>query len=161
MMHTISVSRDRHGLGYPEARALLRRAAAAALRSEGVFLPCGISALLTNDAGIRELNRSFRGMDKSTDVLSFPQSEQTPGRFDPNACDRDPETGLLLLGDIAVNLGRCAAQAAEYGHGFGHELMYLTVHSVLHLLGYDHMRDEEKRRMRAQEKAAMARLEGQ
>jgi probable rRNA maturation factor len=94
-------------------------------------------------------------------VLSFPQSEQTPGRFDPGACDRDPETGLLLLGDIALNLGRCAAQAHDYGHGFDHELMYLTVHSVLHLLGYDHMNDEEKRRMRAQEVAAMIRLEGQ
>ena len=159
-MHTIQVYREKHGLGYPEAAGLVRRAAKAALRAQGILEDCLISVMLTNDAGIRAINLEQRGIDSPTDVLSFPLNELREGDFDPEACEYDPETDMLLLGDMVLDLERCAQQGAEYGHGFAHELQYLTVHSVLHLLGYDHL-DEgaRKRAMRAREKAIMAELE--
>ena len=161
MAERISVSRERRGLGHPEARALVLRAAKAALKEQGVDMPCEISVMFTDDEGIREINREFRGIDAATDVLSFPMNELSPGAFDAEACERDPETGAVLLGDMAISLERCAAQGEEFGHGFGREVMYLTVHSVLHLLGYDHMDEGEmKRAMRAREEAIMARLRG-
>ena len=159
-MHTITVYREKRGLGYPEAAALVRRAAKAALKAQGVEEDCVINVMLTNDAGIHAINLEQRGIDTPTDVLSFPLNELTEGAFDPAACEADLDTGKLLLGDMVLNLERCAAQGAEYGHGFAHELQYLTVHSVLHLLGYDHV-DEgpRKKAMRAREKAVMAGLE--
>lgn len=161
MAARIGVSRERRGLGHPEARALVLRAAKAALKEQGVDVPCEISVMFTDDEGIREINREFRGIDSATDVLSFPMNELSPGAFDAEACERDPETGAVLLGDMAISLERCAAQGEEFGHGFEREIMYLTVHSVLHLLGYDHMDEGEmKRAMRAREEAIMARLRG-
>ena len=159
-MHSIEVYREKRGLGFPEAAKLIRRAAKAALRAQGVAEDCLISVMLTDDAGIRAINRTQRGIDSATDVLSFPLNELREGDFDPDACEADPETGRLLLGDMVLDLERCARQGEEYGHGFAHELQYLTVHSVLHLLGYDHL-DEgaRKRAMRAREKAVMALLE--
>ena len=160
-MHEIAVYREKRSLGYPEAAKLIRRAAKAALRAQGVREDCSINIMLTDDAGIREINRTQRGIDAPTDVLSFPMSEQTEGAFDPAVCEYDYETDKLLLGDMVLNLQRCAQQGAEVGHGFAHELSYLTVHSVLHLLGYDHL-DEgpRKRAMRAREKAIMTLLDG-
>lgn len=156
----LSVSREKRGLGHENARKLILRAAAAALAAEGVTEDCALSALLTDDEGIREINREYRGIDSATDVLSFPLNELEPGEFDAAACERDLDTGRILLGDMAFSLERCARQGEEYLHGFDHELMYLTVHSVLHLLGYDHVDEGEmKRQMREREKAIMARLE--
>ena len=159
-MHTIQVYREKRGLGFPEAAGLIRRAAKTALRAQGVRDDCMISVMLTNDAGIRAINLAQRGIDSATDVLSFPLNELREGNFDPDICEYDPETGMILLGDMVLDLERCAKQGEEYGHGFAHELQYLTVHSVLHLLGYDHL-DEgaRKRAMRAREKAVMALLE--
>lgn len=160
-MHTITVYREKRNLGYPEAAALIRRAARAALKAQGVEEDCVINVMLTDDEGIHAINLAQRGVDAPTDVLSFPMNELTEGDFDPAACEVDMDTGALLLGDMVLDLERCAAQGAEYGHGFAHELQYLTVHSVLHLLGYDHL-DEgpRKRAMRSREKAVMAILEG-
>lgn len=156
----LSVSREKRGLGHENARKLILRAAAAALAAEGVTEDCALSALLTDDEGIREINCEYRGIDSATDVLSFPLNELAPGEFDAAACERDLDTGRILLGDMAFSLERCARQGEEYLHGFDHELMYLTVHSVLHLLGYDHVDEGEmKRQMREREKAIMARLE--
>ena len=155
----LSVSREKRGLGHENARKLILRAAAAALAAEGVTEDCALSALLTDDEGIREINREYRGIDSATDVLSFPLNELAPGEFDAEACERDLDTGRIMLGDMAFSLERCARQGEEYLHGFDHELMYLTVHSVLHLLGYDHVDEGEmKRQMRAREKAVMAAL---
>ncbi len=160
-MHEIQVYREKRGLGWPEAAKLIRRAAKTALRAQGIVDDCAVSVLLTDDAGIRALNLAQRGIDAPTDVLSFPLNTLTEGAFDPEACEYDYETDRLLLGDMALDLERCARQGEEYGHGFARELSYLTVHSVLHLLGYDHL-DEgpRKRRMRAREKAIMALLDG-
>ena len=156
MEHEIYVSREVKNLGHNEAAALIKKAARMALAAEGVDTPCIISVMLTDDAGIHEVNRDFRGVDRPTDVLSFPQNELEPGHFDPEVCERDLDTGAVLLGDMMISLPRCEAQGQEFGHGFKREIMYLTVHSVLHLLGYDHVDEGEmKAQMRQREKAIM------
>jgi probable rRNA maturation factor len=134
--------------------ALLRRCIRAALDAEGVEIPCEISVLITNDADIRAINKDFRGKDTATDVLSFPLQELIPGAFRPDLSETNRDTGRLMLGDIVLSAERIAAQAAEYGQSADREMAYLAVHSVLHLLGYDHL-DEgaEKRRMRQREEA--------
>ena len=155
----IMLSRSRPGLGHNEARRLIQRAISAALREEKVPDDCEVSVLLTDNEGIHELNRDYRGVDRPTDVLSFPANELSRGEFDADLCERDPETGRVFLGDMAISLEKCEAQAEEFGHSFERELMYLTVHSTLHLLGYDHVDEAEmKRKMRGREDVIMSRL---
>ena len=156
MKHEICVSREKRGLGHREAAALVKAAVRAALAAEGVSEGCIVNVLLTDDEGIRRVNREFRGVDSATDVLSFPFNELIPGAFNAEDCERDPESGRLLLGDMMISLERCAAQGEEFGHGFEREIRYLSVHSVLHLLGYDHVDEGEmKKQMRAREKEIM------
>ncbi|MBR0207930.1 MAG: rRNA maturation RNase YbeY [Oscillospiraceae bacterium] len=156
MKHEISLSREKRGLGHPEAAALVKRAVRDTLDAEGVSQPCLVGVVLTDDEGIRRVNSEFRGIDRATDVLSFPFNELQPGAFDPAECERDPESGRLLLGDMMISLERCAAQGEEFGHGFEREIRYLAVHSALHLLGYDHVDEGKmKKRMRAREKEIM------
>lgn len=158
-MHDIQIYREKRNLGYPKAAKLIRRAAKAALKAQNVREDCVIYIMLTDNAGIRAINREQRDTDAPTDVLSFPMNELSEGAFDPAACEYDYETEKLLLGDMVLNLERCAAQGIEYGHGFARELSYLTVHSVLHLLGYDHLDEgERKRRMREREKMIMEKI---
>ena len=139
-------------------RAFLRRVIRTALAAEGVDFPCEIDVLLTGDAGIHAINRDMRQVDRPTDVLSFPEFELRPGQL-PGPEDADPGTGLVPLGDMVISMEHVAAQAKEYGHSNRRELAYLAVHSVLHLLGYDHL-DEgpQKRQMRGREEAIMAEL---
>ena len=139
-------------------KALIRRVIRTALAAEGVDSPCEVDVLVTDDAEIRRLNRETRQVDSSTDVLSFPAFDLSPGVL-PKAEDADPGTGLVPLGDMVISMEHVAAQAKEYGHSARRELAYLVVHSVLHLLGYDHL-DEgpQKARMRAREEAIMAEL---
>ncbi len=147
MQHKFYIYREKRGLGHPETAALVKKAAAAALRAEGVDEPCEIGVTLTNDKGIHGINCEQRGVDRPTDVLSFPIDEM------------NYDTNRRYLGDMVLSLERAEAQGEEYGGGFVHELQYLTVHSVLHLLGYDHLDEgEEKARMRAREKEIMKRL---
>ena len=156
MQHEIYVSREVKNMGHPNAAALIKKAAAMALDAEGIDRPCIISVMLTDEEGIRRVNAEFRGIDRATDVLSFPLNELTPGAFDPERCECDPETGAVMLGDMMISIPRCAAQGEEFGHGFEREIMYLTVHSVLHLLGYDHVDEGPmKAQMRAREKFIM------
>ena len=153
--HYIPITADVPGVS-DEKRALIRRVIRTALAAEGVDFPCEIDVLLTNDAGIHQINREMRQVDRPTDVLSFPEFELTPGEL-PTTEDADPGTGLVPLGDMVLSTERVAAQAKEYGHSNRRELAYLVVHSVLHLLGYDHMDEgEQKARMRAREEAIMA-----
>ena len=144
----------------PETEALLDRVISATLEAEGVALPCEISVLLTDDAGIHQINREMREVDRPTDVLSFPMFQLTPGA--PPTLDdveADPGTGLVPLGDMVLSLERAEAQGAEYGHGAEREAAYLAVHSVLHLLGYDHLDEGPmKARMREREEAILAAL---
>ncbi len=156
MKHEITVSREKRSLGHPEAAALVKRAVRAALAAEGIPESCVVNVLLTDDEGIRRVNREFRGVDSATDVLSFPFNELVPGAFEGEDCERDPESGKLLLGDMMISLERCVSQGEEFGHGFEREIQYLSVHSVLHLLGYDHMDEGKmKQQMRAREKEIM------
>ena len=158
--HRIYISRSRGGLGFPDAFLSVKRAAATALQAQSVETDCEISVLLTDNDGIWKLNRDFRGVDAPTDVLSFPAFDLIAGEFETPENAVDPETGRLCLGDMALSIERCAEQAAEYGHSFEREIMYLTAHSVLHLLGYDHMDEaKEKREMRLREKIIMKALE--
>ena len=155
-MHEIAVSREVKNLGHRNAAALIRKAAEKALAAEKIEVPCLVSVMLTDAEGIHRVNREFRGVDRETDVLSFPLNELTPGSFDPELCEQDWETGAVMLGDMMISIPACEKQGEEFGHGFEREIQYLTVHSVLHLLGYDHVDEgEQKRRMRAREKAIM------
>ena len=156
MKHEIYVSRDVKNLGHPNSAALIKKAARLALEAEGVSVPCVISAMLTDDEGIRRVNAEFRGVDSATDVLSFPLNKLRPGAFDPALCERDMDSGAVLLGDMLIDVPRCESQGEEFGHGYEREISYLTVHSVLHLLGYDHVDEGEmKKQMRAREKQIM------
>ena len=154
--HKIDVSRARPGLGRRLDTALIRRSIRTALTAQGVLIPCEVSVLITDDGGIQEINREFRSKDVPTDVLSFPMQALVPGDFRPDTAEVDPSTGLLPLGDIVLSADRIAEQAARFGHGTDRETAYLTVHSVLHLLGYDHTDEGPgKRAMRAREKVIM------
>lgn len=159
MRHKIYLRRDKKSLGSSQAYKLIKKAAAAALDAEGVDVPCEVNVLLTDDSGIHEINLEFRGIDKATDVLSFPLNELQEGNFDSSICEYDPETEMVLLGDMVISLERARAQGEEYGHGEDREISYLTVHSILHLLGYDHLDEgERKKLMRSREKLVMESL---
>ena len=157
MNHQILLSSDLEG-EFPYA-ALLERAITAALEAEGVKTPCEVDVLITDDEGIHQINLEQRGVDRPTDVLSFPMFNYLPGQPPADGADADPATGLTPLGDMVISLERARAQAEEYGHPLERELCYLAVHSVLHLLGYDHMDEgEEKAQMRAREEAILGKL---
>ena len=155
--HYIPVTADVPGVS-EGTKTFLRKVIRAALAAEGVELPCEVDVSITDDAGIRQINSDMRGVDAPTDVLSFPMFDLEPGDK-PSERDADPATGLVPLGDMCISLERVKAQAKEYGHSDRRELAYLAVHSVLHLLGYDHL-DEgpEKARMREREEAILAEL---
>lgn len=130
----------------------LRQVIAAALVQEAVQLDCEVNVLITDNAGIQEINLSERGIDAPTDVLSFPMFDLAPGTPPQGGTYLDPGTGLMPLGDMVLSLERAQEQALEYGHSLLREISYLTVHSVLHLLGYDHLDEGEmKRQMRGRE----------
>ncbi len=155
--HYIPITADVPGIS-DEKRAFIRKVIRTALAAEGVTFPCEIDVLLTHDAGIHQINLDMRQVDRATDVLSFPEFDLTPGQL-PGEEDADPGTGLVPLGDMVISMEHVAAQAKEYGHSNRRELAYLVVHSVLHLLGYDHLDEgEEKAKMRAREKAIMKEL---
>ena len=133
--------------------SIIRKCVEATLQAEGINIPCEINVLVTDDQGIQAINLASREIDRPTDVLSFPMFSLEAGN--PPACwDSyiDPETGLCPLGDMAISLERAVAQAKEFGHSTRREIGYLTIHSLLHLLGYDHL-DEgpQKAQMRARE----------
>ncbi len=155
--HEIIISADVPGVD-EGLRSFLRKVIRTALDGEGVDAPCEINVLVTNDAGIHQVNLDMRGVDAPTDVLSFPMFEFTPGDK-PRPEDADPATGLVPLGDMCLSLERAKAQAKEYGHANRRELAYLAVHSALHLLGYDHLDEGPmKEQMRGREEAVMERL---
>lgn len=133
-------------------RMLLRRACHAALESEGFDGAAEVNITFTDDDGIHELNRQFRNIDRSTDVLSFPLG--SGGEYDIN-----PESGAKMLGDIVISMEHACAQAEEYGHTLQREMAFLTVHSMLHLLGYDHEDGGlEALRMREREEEILKKL---
>ncbi len=156
-MHKIIISREKRGLGFLGVDKLIRKAVKTALRAEDVDYDCLVNVMLTDNEGIRAINLEQRGIDRPTDVLSFPLNELVPGEFEADICEYDFETEKLMLGDMVISLEQCLAQSEEFGHSFEREVSYLTVHSTLHLLGYDHMDEgEQKKQMRSREEAIMA-----
>ena len=142
----------------PAVEEHIRRAVLAALKSEGVDVPCIVEVCVTDDEAIRRTNLETRAVDRPTDVLSFPMFELSPGEK-PRPDWADPDTDKVLLGDMMLSLERARAQAAESGHSPEREVCYLAVHSVLHLLGYDHMDEGPmKAQMREHEEAILGRL---
>ncbi len=124
------------------------------LLAHGITDEAEISVLFTDNAGIRQINAEMRDIDKETDVLSFPQYEfETPG-----VLVKEEGYPYLLLGDIVLSLEKADEQAKEFGHSYEREVGYLTVHSMLHLLGYDHMTDTDKPIMRAKEEEILDKL---
>lgn len=147
-----------HRVG-PALAVHIRRCVKAVLQEEGITKRCEVSVLITDNNEIHQLNKEFRHIDTPTDVLSFPFQVLEPGKFDPSLIEEDIESGALPLGDIIISLEKAAQQAEEYGHSLGREVAYLTVHSMFHLLGYDHI-DEvyDKPKMRAKEEKVLEML---
>ena len=161
MAHRIVVTFEKPSLGNFSVKNHIKKCILAALRCEGVSAPCEINVFVCGDETIRAINKSSREIDKATDVLSFPLFTLTPGA-PPASWDEfeDPGTGLVPLGDMAISLERAAQQAKEFGHSTKREVGYLTIHSILHLLGYDHVDEGPmKRQMRAREEAILADIE--
>ena len=155
-MNIADIRRDVKNLGHNNSASLIKKAINMALSAEDVRENCIINVVLTDDEGIRAVNLQERNIDSATDVLSFPANELTPGEFDPEVCEWDYDNDAVYLGDMMISVPRCEQQGEEFGHGYERELMYLTVHSVLHLLGYDHVDEGEmKKQMREREKAIM------
>ncbi len=146
----VNISVKQKGLKLPTGtRLLIRRACNATLTYEGFTDNSEVDVSIVNDSIIREMNRDYRNIDSSTDVLSFPLGEN--GEY-----DRNPENNSLMLGDIVISYEHALAQADLYGHSAEREVAFLTVHSMLHLLGYDHVNGGlEQTVMREKEEAIL------
>ncbi len=138
----------------PGSAGLIKKAIIRTLRSEKIQKSCAVGVLITGPEEIRYLNREKRARDEYTDVLSFPADALKPGM--------QPEAGVfdsgryVYLGDIAINLEAAKQQASEYDHKLEREIVYLAVHSTLHLLGYDHVNEIDKAEMRLAEETVLA-----
>ena len=132
------------------------------LDQEGCPYEAQINVVLTDDEEIRSANRKFRGIDRSTDVLSFPMVDfPSPAEYEILVEDPGyfhPDTGELLLGDIMISIPTAMRQAEAYGHGILREYAFLIAHSMLHLLGYDHMDEEERTEMEKKQEQALESL---
>ena len=152
---------DEKGLLDEQTRELMQRCADAAQRTEGVSCPLSVFISVVGDEEIRTINREQRNKDASTDVLSFPTVNYPKGKT-AGQCEHllreeyDPDTDACALGDIVISMDHVRAQAAEYGHSERREYGYLLTHGLFHLMGYDHMTDEDKPVMRAMEEKSLA-----
>ena len=155
MKHKINIVFEQLSLQTFVIKSIIRKCIHATLDAERIAVPCEINVLVTDDAGIQIVNRESRELDKPTDVLSFPMFQLEPGNPPTDWLEyQDPATGLVPLGDMCISLERANAQAQEFGHSARREVGYLTIHSMLHLLGYDHLDEGPmKKQMRAREEA--------
>ena len=155
MSHKINLTFDILTIQRPAVSNIIKKCIQATLDAEGVTADCEINVLVTNDRGIHAINLASRQIDRPTDVLSFPMFQLEPGN-PPEDWEEylDFETDLCPLGDMCISLERAQAQAKEFGHSAKREVGYLTIHSILHLLGYDHLDEGPmKKQMRAREEA--------
>ena len=155
---TIDIDFRKSAENQAEIEQIVRSAVLTTLSAQGETEKIELSVVITDDEDMRAINASMRSVDETTDVLSFPmleyddmQDEGATLLADELFGETNPETGEILLGDIVINYDRTVEQAAEFGHSFARELGYLTVHAMLHLLGYDHIAAEDKRIMRERE----------
>ena len=159
-MMKINISFATFTVKQPFITSIIKQCIRTVLEQERITADCEVNVLVTDDAGIHAINKASRGIDKPTDVLSFPMFQLEAGA--PPAdweAYIDPETGLCPLGDMAISLERAVAQAKEFGHSTRREVGYLTIHSMLHLLGYDHLDEgDQKAQMRSREEAIAAQI---
>lgn len=162
MANKINMTFQCFTLRRPAVASIITKCIDATLKAEKVTVDCEINVLITDDKGIHAINLASREIDKPTDVLSFPMFDLTAGDPPENWEEyMDIETDLCPLGDMCISLQRAAAQAKEFGHSLRREIGYLTIHSMLHLLGYDHLDEgEQKKQMRAREEAIAATIPG-
>ena len=142
---------------------IVEKVCTAVLDAEGCPYEVQINVVITDNAGIRELNREARGIDRETDVLSFPNVDfEAEGVFDidedAEADYFDPDSGELMLGDIMISVDKVFEQAGEYGHSVMREFAFLVAHSMFHLCGYDHMEEQEAKVMEMKQEAVLAEL---
>ena len=161
MNHHIVVSFEKRNLDSIGLNVHLRRCIRAVLEAQEVPASCEINVLVTDNMGIRAINRAYRNKDEATDVLSFPMFDFVPGRLPEDLSPYlDGQTGLLPLGDMAISLERAREQAKKFGHSTKREIGYLTIHSILHLLGYDHVDEGPmKQQMRAKEEEILKKID--
>ena len=139
----------------------MQLAADRSTQCEGVSVPCSVSVRLCSDETIREINAAHRGIDRTTDVLSFPTVIYPKGKT-AGSCSRtlmmeyDDETGACFLGDIVIAVPHVFSQAEEYGHSAEREACYLLIHGICHLMGYDHMEEADKKKMRSLEEKILS-----
>lgn len=147
-----------------EMEELLDKVVTFALKEEGVEVDFEVSIILVDNEEIKKINSEFRNINKETDVLSFPMLEYPSGKvfkevyIEEQFDEKNLDDGYLILGDMAISVEKVIEQSEEFGHSFNRELAYLTVHSMLHLLGYDHMEEEEKNVMRNREEYILEKL---
>ena len=143
-------NRQRKTLLPENTKKLVISAVEASLHVEGLDVDSEVNVTFVSDKRIKEINSAYRNINKATDVLSFPLGEN--GEYDVN-----PENGCIMLGDVIISIDHALDQAETFGHSIDREIAYLTVHSVFHLLGYDHLDEgEEKKQMRQLEEKALA-----
>ena len=141
--------------------SLMQLAADQSLICEGIKVPCSVSVCLCDDERIRNINQKYRGTDSSTDVLSFPSVNYPSGRTARESeellrRELDDESGTCFLGDIVISVPHIHLQAAEYGHSVRREAAYLLVHGICHLMGYDHIKNADKEKMRIMEEKILS-----
>lgn len=161
-MNKINISFTTFTLKQLQITGIIKQCIQEVLKQEKVPVDCEVNVLVTNNEGIRAINNASRSIDKATDVLSFPMFQFEAGDYPADWSEfMDPETDLCPLGDMAISLERAVAQAKEFGHSTRREIGYLTIHSMLHLLGYDHL-DEgpQKEKMRTREELIAGNLPG-
>ena len=158
MKHKINIVFEQLSLQTVVVKSIIKTCIKSTLDAERISVPCEINVLITDDAGIQLVNRESRNLDKPTDVLSFPMFPLEPGSPPTDWADyQDPDTGLVPLGDMCISLERAIQQAQEFGHSTRREVGYLTIHSMLHLLGYDHLDEGPmKKQMRLREETIAA-----
>ena len=162
MASKVNMTFDCFTLRQPVVSSTISKCIEATLKAENIPVKCEINVLVTNDKGIHAINKASRDIDRPTDVLSFPMFQLEAGD-PPEDWEEyiDIETDMCPLGDMCISLERAVAQAKEFGHSVRREVGYLTIHSMLHLLGYDHLDEgEQKKQMRAREEAIAATIPG-
>ena len=162
MASKVNMTFDCFTLRQPIVSSIISKCIEATLKAENIPVKCEINVLVTNDKGIHAINKASRDIDRPTDVLSFPMFQLEAGN-PPKDWEEyiDIETDMCPLGDMCISLERAIAQAKEFGHSVRREVGYLTIHSMLHLLGYDHLDEgEQKKQMRAREEAIAATIPG-
>ena len=162
MLSKINITFDARTLRRLMVSSVIKKCIEATLRAESINADCEINVLITDDQGIRAINLASRDIDRPTDVLSFPMFQLEPGN-PPKDWEEylDVETEMCPLGDMCISLERAISQAKQFGHSVRREIGYLTIHSVLHLLGYDHLDEGPmKAQMRAREEMIAATIPG-